>query len=187
MYNKFVLPRNWDVIAAALEFIPNAVLAGSIVDHIHLSNNPSTDVRVLKDIDFEIDQQDYVALLTKCGIPYEGTPVKDIVFGDLNVRLVKFELHSSITIYQGYYKNKPIDFFVLPTKRASEVVKIGEFDITCHTVASRQDVIASIMAIEMPKGKSRIMDIIWLKSKKEKLSNKSTMLAKRFDDKESKW
>ena len=60
MYNKFVLPRNWDVIASALEFIPNAVLAGSIVDHIHLSNNASTDVRVLKDIDFEIDQQDYL-------------------------------------------------------------------------------------------------------------------------------
>ena len=186
MYNKLVLPRNWDIVASALEFIPNAVLAGSIVDHIHLSNDVSKDARVLKDIDFEIDQQDYVALLAKCGIPYEGTPVKEIVFGDLNVHLVKFELHSSITIYQGSYKNKPIDFFVLPTKRASEVVKVGEFDITCHTVDSRQDVIASILAIEMPKGKSRIMDMIWLKDKKEKLSKRSIVLAKMTSAKEMK-
>ena len=33
MPNKIVLPRNWDVIASLLEFMPNSVLAGSIVDH----------------------------------------------------------------------------------------------------------------------------------------------------------
>ena len=66
------------------------------------------------------------------------------------------------------------------------MVKVGEFDITCHTVASRQAVIASILAIEMPKGKSRIMDMIWLKEKKEKLSKRSIVLAKMTSAKEMK-
>jgi hypothetical protein len=42
--NKIVLPRNWDVIASLLEFMPNSVLAGSIVDHILLSDDPSPAV-----------------------------------------------------------------------------------------------------------------------------------------------
>jgi len=72
MYEKIVLPRNWDFISSLLNFIPNSILAGSIVDHVHLSSDVDTDARILKDIDLEIDQQDYQELLSKCNIAYSG-------------------------------------------------------------------------------------------------------------------
>ena len=128
MYNKIVLPRNWDFISSLLDFIPNSILAGSIVDHIHLSSNVDTDARILKDVDLEIDQEDYQALLTKCNIAYSGEPVKEIKFEDLDLRLTKFELYTSILIYQGIYKNNPIDVFVLPEKRDFETLKIKGFN-----------------------------------------------------------
>ena len=184
MYNKIVLPRNWDFISSLLDFIPNSILAGSIVDHIHLSSNVDTDARILKDVDLEIDQEDYQALLTKCNIAYSGEPVKEIKFEDLDLRLMKFELYTSILIYQGGYKNNPIDLFVLPEKRAFETLKIKEFDIRIQTISSRKEVIDSILEIDAKNAKP--MTKIWLKNKQQILSKRKNILDKKLASMEGK-
>ena len=184
MYNKIVLPRNWDFISSLLDFIPNSILAGSIVDHIHLSSNVDTDARILKDVDLEIDQEDYQALLTKCNIAYSGEPVKEIKFEDLDLRLMKFELYTSILIYQGGYKNKPIDLFVLPEKIAFETLKIKEFDIRIQTISSRKEVIDSILEIDAKNAKP--MTKIWLKNKQQILSKRKNILDKKLASMEGK-
>ena len=184
MYNKIVLPRNWDFISSLLDFIPNSILAGSIVDHIHLSSNVDTDARILKDVDLEIDQEDYQALLTKCNIAYSGEPVKEIKFEDLDLRLTKFELYTSILIYQGIYKNNPIDVFVLPEKRDFETLKIKEFDIRIQTISSRKEVIDSILEIDAKNAKP--MTKIWLKNKQQVLSKRKNVLDKKLESMERK-
>ena len=178
MYEKIVLPRNWDFISSLLDFIPNSILAGSIVDHVHLSSDVDTDARILKDIDLEIDQQDYQELLSKCNIAYSGEPVKEIKFLDLDLRLTKFELYTSILIYQGSYKNKPIDVFVIPEKRDFETFKIKDFDIRIQTIFSRKEVIDSVLEIDAKNAKP--MTKIWLKNKQQILSKRKNTLDKKL-------
>ena len=177
MNSKIVLPRNWGLVASLLDLVPNSVLAGSIVDHILLSDDPGSTARVLKDLDLEMAQQDYLGMLGSLGIHHDGTPAKSIVSGDLSLNLVKFDLHPDVTIYQGSYGRKPVDLFVIPSARAYETRFINGFPIRMQTVESRKQVIEAICSIENPKGMAEGM---WLRGKKERLAKRNEMLDMKF-------
>jgi hypothetical protein len=100
------------------------------------------------------------------------------VSGDLDLSLVKFDLHPGVTIYQGSYKRKPIDLFVLPAARAYETKTINGFALKVQTLESRKQVIEGIQSIEDAKG---IMERMWLKGKKERLAKKKEMLDRKFN------
>ena len=177
---KLILPKNWEIVSEIIEFIPNSVVAGSLVDKIHLADNGSFS-GVLKDIDLEIDKQDYQLLLTKCGIPYEeGNFASEINFQDLHLKLIKFDLHPNVTIYFGSYKKMPIDIFVLDNKRAYQESTINGFNIRHQTVESRQEVIDNILSISPTRSRSKLMENLWLSQKKVSLSKKKKVLEAKF-------
>lgn len=178
---KLVLPKNWDLVSEIIEFIPNSVVAGSIVDRIHLSDNGSFS-GIFKDIDLEIDKQDYQLLLTKCGIPYEeGNFAAEINYQDLHLKLVKFDLHPEVKIYVGSYKKIPIDLFVLENKRPAQESTINGFNIKYQTVESRQQVIDNMLSITPTRSRSKLMENLWLSQKKVSLSKKKNILNAKFN------
>ena len=177
---KLILPKNWDIVSEAIEFIPNSVIAGSIVDKIHLSDSGSFS-GVFKDIDLEIDKQDYQSLLNKCGITYEeGKFISEINFQDLHLKLIKFDLHPDIIIYFGSYKGISVDLFVLDNKRTSQESVINGFNIRYQTVESRQQVIDSILSINPTRSRSKLMENLWLSQKKTSLSKKKKVLEAKY-------
>lgn len=176
---KLILPKNWDIVAEATEFMPNSVLAGSLVDKILLSNGSVSGV--FKDMDFEIDRQDYQLLLAKCGISYdEGNLASEINFQDLSLRLIKFNLHPSVSIYVGSYKKISMDLFVLENKRPSQESTINGFKIIHQTVESRQQVIDNILNISPTRSRSKLTENLWLSQKKRSLSKKKKVLDAKF-------
>jgi len=177
---KLILPKNWDIVSETINFIPNSVVAGSIVDKIHLSDNGSFS-GVFKDIDLEIDKQDYKLLLAKCGIPYEeGNFASEISYQDLHLKLVKFDLHPEVKIYIGTYKKMAIDLFILENKRASQESIINGFNIRYQTVESRQEVIDKIINISPVRSRYKLMENLWLSQKKMSLSKKKKVLDAKF-------
>jgi hypothetical protein len=176
--SKIVLPRNWGFVAEVLAFVPNSVLAGSMVDHVLISDDPANNARVFKDMDIETDQQGYEQLLSKCGLQYEGTPVRSIVSEEIELRLVDFHEHPDVVIYQGHCKGKTIDLFVLSESRASETRNIGGFEIKMQTVESRKQVIDSIVNLATQK---RNFNAIWLDNKKKILTKRKEILNKKFN------
>jgi len=177
---KLILPKNWEIVSEIINFIPNSVVAGSLVDKIHLSDNNSF-FGIFKDIDLEIDKQDYQLLLSKCGIPYEeGNFASEISYQDLHLKLVKFDLHPEVKIYIGSYKKMPIDLFVLENKRASQESIINGFNIRHQTVESRQEVIDKILNIGPMRSRSKLMENLWLCRKKTSLLNKRKALNAKF-------
>jgi len=179
---KLILPKNWDIVAEATEFMPNSVLAGSLVDEILLSNGSVSGV--FKDMDFEIDRQDYQLLLAKCGISYdESNLASEINFQDLSLKLIKFNqfnLRPSVSIYVGTYKNVSMDLFVLENKRPSQESMINDFKIIHQTVESRQQVIDNILNISPMRSRSKLTENLWLSQKKRSLSKKKKVLDAKF-------